>query len=126
MNLQLAESPIIGRRFRPRWATTTTTTAENDIPEISIASETAQLQPRIAVIYFTVPYAQMRSHCLPPNMEERCCTKGHSSRLDTSRMQSQLRYSFRIFGPADPPGDGFSITRTIFRFFRHLTIRKRY
>jgi hypothetical protein len=67
MTVELAEAHIVGRRFRPHWATTTATTIENELPDISVASEVA-LPSEAVIIYVAVPYARMRFSSLLPSL----------------------------------------------------------
>src|SRR5207244_3343401 len=60
--------PIMGRRFRPRWATTTATTTQNEFPDISVASQVTQSLVEGTRTYVAVAYARKKLHSLPPSV----------------------------------------------------------
>jgi len=68
MSTELAETPIMGRRFRPRWATTTATTTQNEFPDISVASQVTQSLVEGTHTYVAVAYARKKLHSLPPSV----------------------------------------------------------
>ena len=66
MIAELVEAPVFGRVFKRRWATGTTTTTDNALPDISIASA-AVSRPEANLIYVALPYSR-KLDSLPPNI----------------------------------------------------------
>jgi hypothetical protein len=64
MNTAVAEAPVVARGLKPNWATTTTTTIEKDLANVSTTSELGQ-SPAWS-IFAVIPYARLRSRSLPP------------------------------------------------------------
>jgi hypothetical protein len=64
MNTALAEAPVVGRGLKPNWATTSTSTIEKEIAEVSTTSELGR-HPAWS-IFAVIPYARLRSRSLPP------------------------------------------------------------
>ena len=64
MNTALAEAPVIARGLKPNWATTTATTIEKELADVSTTSELGRQSAWN--VFAIIPYARLRSRSLPP------------------------------------------------------------